>query len=95
MWGGAGQCRERPAAAQQLLTDIFANVTVMDKSANDSIKNFQVGNGDGDHPRVRGARRPEPAEDEMVIRRRCDETPVTVIDANAHGIRRVELQRRS
>ena len=28
-----------PAAAQQLLTDIFSNVTVMDKSANDSIKN--------------------------------------------------------
>jgi len=35
-----------PAAAQQLLTDIFKNVTVMDKSANDSIKNFEAGNGD-------------------------------------------------
>jgi sulfate/thiosulfate transport system substrate-binding protein len=32
--------------AQTLLTNIFKNVTVMDKSANDSLKNFQSGNGD-------------------------------------------------
>jgi sulfate transport system substrate-binding protein len=32
--------------AQKLLTAIFKNVTVMDKSANDSLKNFQSGNGD-------------------------------------------------
>ena len=41
-----GYAANDPAAAQQLLTDIFSNVTVMDKSANDSIKNFQAGNGD-------------------------------------------------
>src|SRR5215475_4844066 len=35
-----------PAAAQRLLTGIFKNVTVMDKSANDSFKNFESGNGD-------------------------------------------------
>ncbi len=35
-----------PAAAERLLEGIFRNVTVMDKSANDSIKNFQSGNGD-------------------------------------------------
>ncbi|MFL5766881.1 MAG: sulfate ABC transporter substrate-binding protein [Actinomycetota bacterium] len=32
--------------AEKLLEGIFGNVTVMDKSANDSIKNFQSGNGD-------------------------------------------------
>ncbi len=35
-----------PAGAQSLLTNIFKNVTVMDKSANDSLKNFESGNGD-------------------------------------------------
>lgn len=34
------------ADAQRLLTGIFKNVTVMDKSANDSFKNFESGNGD-------------------------------------------------
>jgi sulfate transport system substrate-binding protein len=34
------------SGAQTLLTNIFKNVTVMDKSANDSLKNFQAGNGD-------------------------------------------------
>jgi sulfate/thiosulfate-binding protein len=34
------------AGAQQLLEDIFRNVTVLDKSARDSIKNFESGNGD-------------------------------------------------
>lgn len=34
------------SSAQTLLTSIFKNVTVMDKSANDSLKNFQSGNGD-------------------------------------------------
>jgi sulfate/thiosulfate transport system substrate-binding protein len=31
---------------EKLLEGIFKNVTVMDKSANDSLKNFQSGNGD-------------------------------------------------
>jgi sulfate/thiosulfate-binding protein len=35
-----------PADAQRLLEGIFANVTVLDKSANDSLKNFEAGNGD-------------------------------------------------
>jgi sulfate/thiosulfate-binding protein len=41
-----GYAVDDPAAAEKLLEGIFANVTVMDKSANDSIKNFQSGNGD-------------------------------------------------
>jgi sulfate/thiosulfate-binding protein len=32
--------------AERLLEGIFTNVTVMDKSANDSLKNFEAGNGD-------------------------------------------------
>jgi sulfate/thiosulfate transport system substrate-binding protein len=35
-----------PADAERLLEGIFKNVTVMDKSANDSLKNFESGNGD-------------------------------------------------
>jgi sulfate transport system substrate-binding protein len=34
------------AGAGQLLTGIFTNVKVLDKSARDSIKNFESGNGD-------------------------------------------------
>jgi sulfate/thiosulfate-binding protein len=41
-----GYAKGNAADAQKLLTGIFNNVTVMDKSANDSIKNFQSGNGD-------------------------------------------------
>jgi sulfate/thiosulfate-binding protein len=41
-----GYAADDPAAAEKLLEGIFANVTVMDKSANDSIKNFESGNGD-------------------------------------------------
>jgi len=41
-----GTAANDPAAAEKLLEGIFKNVTVMDKSANDSLKNFQSGNGD-------------------------------------------------
>ncbi|HEX5298064.1 MAG TPA: sulfate ABC transporter substrate-binding protein [Streptosporangiaceae bacterium] len=41
-----GYAASDSAAAQRLLTGIFKNVTVMDKSANDSFKNFESGNGD-------------------------------------------------
>ena len=41
-----GYAADDPAAAEELLGGIFTNVTVMDKSANDSIKNFESGNGD-------------------------------------------------
>jgi len=78
-----------PAAAQQLLTDIFENVTVMDKSANDSIKNFQAGNGDVaiTYEYAVLAAQNSGLEDEMVIPPStvAIETPVTVIDANAQA----------
>ena len=41
-----GYAADDPAAAEKLIEGIFTNVTVMDKSANDSIKNFESGNGD-------------------------------------------------
>jgi sulfate transport system substrate-binding protein len=41
-----GYAANNPADAEKLLEGIFKNVTVMDKSANDSIKNFESGNGD-------------------------------------------------
>jgi sulfate/thiosulfate transport system substrate-binding protein len=41
-----GYAKDSQADAQRLLTGIFSNVTVEDKSANDSIKNFTSGNGD-------------------------------------------------
>jgi sulfate/thiosulfate-binding protein len=41
-----GYAANSPADAQRLLEGIFKNVTVMDKSANDSFKNFEAGNGD-------------------------------------------------
>jgi sulfate/thiosulfate-binding protein len=46
MRGYAGNKKNDSAGAQSLLQKIFSNVTVMDKSARDSIKNFESGNGD-------------------------------------------------
>jgi sulfate/thiosulfate transport system substrate-binding protein len=46
MRGYAGNKKNDSAGAQNLLQGIFKNVTVMDKSARDSIKNFESGNGD-------------------------------------------------
>jgi sulfate/thiosulfate-binding protein len=41
-----GYAKGSTSDAEKLLQAIFTNVTVMDKSANDSIKNFEAGNGD-------------------------------------------------
>jgi len=84
-----GYAANDPAAAQQLLTDIFTNVTVMDKSANDSIKNFQAGNGDVaiTYEYAVLAAQNSGLEDEMVIPPStvAIETPATVVDANAQA----------
>ncbi|MGZ8610913.1 MAG: sulfate ABC transporter substrate-binding protein [Actinomycetota bacterium] len=44
--GHAGVAEGDTAGAQQLLTDVFTNVIALDKTARDSIKNFESGNGD-------------------------------------------------
>ena len=84
-----GYAANDPAAAQQLLTDIFSNVTVMDKSANDSIKNFQAGNGDVaiTYEYAVLAAQKSGLEDEMVIPPStvAIQTPVSVVDANAEA----------
>jgi sulfate transport system substrate-binding protein len=41
-----GYQAKSPTDAEKLLEGIFTNVTVLDKSANDSFKNFESGNGD-------------------------------------------------
>ena len=46
MRGHAGVDEGDTEGAQALLEGIFSNVTVLDKSARDSIKNFEAGNGD-------------------------------------------------
>lgn len=46
MRGYAGGTEGDQAAAQALLTGVFTNVIALDKSARDSIKNFEAGNGD-------------------------------------------------
>jgi ABC-type sulfate transport system substrate-binding protein len=45
MRGYAGVTKGDQAGAQTLLTGIFKNVIALDKSARDSIKNFEAGNG--------------------------------------------------
>jgi sulfate/thiosulfate-binding protein len=44
--GSAGVAKDDQAGAAKLLEGVFRNVTVLDKSARDSIKNFESGNGD-------------------------------------------------
>jgi len=46
MHGYAGNAEGDEAGAQELLTGVFKNVIALDKSARDSIKNFEGGNGD-------------------------------------------------
>jgi sulfate transport system substrate-binding protein len=77
------------AGAGQLLQAIFTNVKVLDKSARDSIKNFESGNGDVAityENEVFTAQRAG-LPDEMVIPPSTVliENPVAVVDANARA----------
>jgi sulfate/thiosulfate-binding protein len=84
-----GYAADDPAAAGQLLTDIFKNVTVMDKSANDSIKNFQAGNGDVaiTYEYAGLAAQKSGLPDELVIPPStvAIQTPTVVVDKNAEA----------
>src|SRR5437879_3430317 len=75
------------AGAQQLLTGIFKNVTVLDKSARDSIKNFESGNGDVAITYENEVFTAQKAglPDQMVIPSSTIliENPVAVVDTNA------------
>jgi sulfate/thiosulfate-binding protein len=93
--GYAGGTKGDEAAAGDLLKGIFSNVTVLDKSARDSIKNFESGNGDvaityeNEIFTAQNAALP----DEMVIPPSTVmiENPVAVVDKNvdAHCVRDV------
>jgi sulfate transport system substrate-binding protein len=78
-----------PADAQRLLEGIFSNVSVMDKSANDSLKNFQAGNGDVaiTYEYAALAAQKSGDENEMVIPPStvAIQTPVAVVDKNAES----------
>jgi sulfate transport system substrate-binding protein len=84
MRGYAGGTPDDTAKAQELLTGIFSNVTVLDKSARDSIKNFEAGNGDAAITYENEIRTAQEAglEDEMVVPPSTIliENPVAIVD---------------
>jgi len=87
MRGYAGSKEGDTVGAGELLKGIFTNVTVLDKSARDSIKNFEAGNGDVAityENEILTAQAAE-LEDEMVIPPSTImiENPVAVIDEYA------------
>ncbi len=101
MWGAAqrgfvdGYAKGDDAAARQFLKDVFKNVSVLDKSARDSILNFEKGIGDAaityENEAIVGQKAGE--DFEYVIPRSTIliENPLAVIDANVdkHGTRAV------
>ncbi|HEX9375649.1 MAG TPA: sulfate ABC transporter substrate-binding protein [Actinomycetota bacterium] len=82
-----GYNADDPADPERLLQGIFSNVTVLDKSANDSLKNFQAGNGDVaiTYEYAVLAAQAAGGEDEMVVPPSTVsiQTPVVVVDKNA------------
>ncbi|MDQ3876769.1 MAG: sulfate ABC transporter substrate-binding protein [Actinomycetota bacterium] len=82
-----GYKADDPADAQRLLEGIFKNVTVLDKSANDSLKNFESGNGDVaiTYEYAVLAAQAAGGEDEMVTPPStvAIQTPTVVVDKNA------------
>ncbi len=87
MRGYAGNEEGDETGAQSLLEGIFSNVTVLDKTARDSIKNFESGNGDVAVTYENEVLTAQEAglEDEMVIPPSTVliENPVAVVDKNA------------
>src|SRR5207302_4968999 len=82
-----GYTANNPADAEKLLEGIFKNVTVLDKSANDSFKNFESGNGDVaityENQALAGIA--AGSKDQFVIPPSTVsiQTPTVVVDANA------------
>lgn len=101
MWGAVqrgfvdGYAKGDDAAARQFLKDVFKNVTVLDKSARDSITNYEKGVGDAaityENEALVGQKVGQ--DYEYVIPRSTIliENPIAVIDANVdkHGTRAV------
>lgn len=95
MRGFAGNQEGDAAGAQELLKGIFSNVIVLDKTARDSIKNFEAGNGDVAITYENEVLTAQDAglEDEMVIPPSTIliENPVALVDENVdkHCVRPV------
>jgi sulfate/thiosulfate-binding protein len=95
MRGYAGNAEGDQPGAQDLLEGIFANVTVLDKTARDSIKNFESGNGDVAITYENEILTAQDAglDDEMVIPPSTVliENPVAIVDRNVdeHCVREV------
>jgi ABC-type sulfate transport system substrate-binding protein len=95
MRGYAGGKKGDHAVAQDLLQGIFSNVTVMDRTARDSIKNFESGSGDVAITYENKVLTAQEAglDDEMVIPPSTVliENPVAVVDeyADEHCVREV------
>jgi sulfate/thiosulfate-binding protein len=95
MRGYAGNDKNDEAGAGRLVADILNNVIVFDKTARDSIKNFEAGNGDVAITYENEILTAQDAglEDEMVIPPSTVliENPVAVVDeyADKHCVREV------
>ena len=95
MRGYSGSEEGDAAGAQELLKGIFSNVIVLDKTARDSIKNFEAGNGDVAITYENEVLTAQEAglEDEMVIPPSTIliENPVAIVDENVdkHCVRPV------
>ncbi len=95
MRGYAGNSEGDETGAQELLAGIFSNVIVLDKTARDSIKNFEAGNGDVAITYENEVLTAQDAglEDEMVIPPSTIliENPVAIVDENVdkHCVRPV------
>lgn len=95
MRGHAGNQKDDEAGASELLAGLLSNVIVFDKSARDSIKNFEAGNGDVaiTYENEVLTAREAGLEDEQVIPPATIliENPVAVVDGNvdAHCVREV------
>jgi sulfate transport system substrate-binding protein len=95
MRGHAGVAEGDTAGAQTLLTGIFGNVIALDKTARDSIKNFEAGNGDVaiTYENEVFTAKEAGLEDEAVYPPSTVliENPVAIVDANvdAHCVRDV------
>jgi sulfate/thiosulfate transport system substrate-binding protein len=85
--GFAGGVKGDAASAQTLLTGIFKNVTVLDKSARDSIKNFESGSGDVaityENEIFTAQKAKLPDEEVIPPSTVLIENPVSVVDKNA------------
>jgi sulfate/thiosulfate transport system substrate-binding protein len=95
MRGYAGNEKDDEAGASQLISDLLNNVIVFDKTARDSIKNFESGNGDVAITYENEILTAQDAglEDEMVIPPSTVliQNPVAVVDENVdnHCVREV------